>query len=78
MLLTITCELFGVFLKSRGIIDWAKDPNRGIGPFSSEHMETTCFIDLTARLGQPYVYVHQGECEHIIILSDLRFVVERW
>lgn len=56
------------------IIDWAKDPCRGIGPFRSEHMETTHFIDLTARLGQPYVYVHQGDCEHIIILSDLRFV----
>ena len=39
-------------------------------------METTHFIDLTARLGQPYVYVHQGDCEHIVVLSDLRSVVE--
>lgn len=62
--------------KCRCIIEWAKHPNRGIGPFSNERMETAHFIDLTARIGQPYVYVHQGDCEHIIILSDLRFVVE--
>jgi len=66
------------FVKCRGIIEWAKDPNRGIGPFSRQHMEIARFIDLTARLGQPYVYVHQGDCEHIVVFSDLRFVVEHF
>lgn len=28
---------------------------------------------LTLRLGYPYVYQHQGDCEHIIIFSDIRF-----
>jgi len=68
-------ELHRVLVDCRGIIEWAKDPHRGIGPFSSQRMEMAHFIHLTARLGQPYVYVHQGDCEHIIVFSDLRFVL---
>jgi len=60
----------------RVIIEWSKDPNRGIGPFHSKRMETAHFIDLTARLGQPYVFIHQGDCEHIVIFSDIRSVLQ--
>ncbi|CAH1796287.1 unnamed protein product [Owenia fusiformis] len=59
---------------SKTIMDWAKDPSRGIGPFTSKKMEATTFYDLDLKIGQPYVYCHQGDCEHLIVFSDLRLV----
>lgn len=35
-------------------------------------MEECCFDDLNFRLGQPYLYVHQGDCEHMVIFTDIR------
>jgi len=37
-------------------------------------MEATCFSDLTIRLGLPYLYLHQGNCEHMIVFTDLRLL----
>lgn len=31
-----------------------------------------CFEDLSVQLGVPYVYVHDGNCEHLIIFRDVR------
>lgn len=31
-------------------------------------------IDMNLRLGQPYVYQHQGSCEHLVIFTDLRLL----
>ena len=31
-------------------------------------------VDLTLRLGQPYVFQHQGSCEHLVIFTDLRLL----
>ncbi|XP_043217518.1 snRNA-activating protein complex subunit 3-like isoform X1 [Amphibalanus amphitrite] len=28
--------------------------------------------ELSVRLGYPYIYVHQGDCRHIMVFSDLR------
>lgn len=28
--------------------------------------------DLTMRLGQPYVFMHIGNCEHLVIFTDLK------
>lgn len=58
------------------ILKWSSTTNRGIGPFKKALMEETRFIDLTIQLGYPYVFVHQGECEHIIVFSDLRLFSE--
>ena len=30
--------------------------------------------DLSIQLGMPYVYVHQGDCEHLIVFSDISIV----
>uniref|UniRef100_A0A6M2E536 snRNA-activating protein complex subunit 3 n=1 Tax=Amblyomma tuberculatum TaxID=48802 RepID=A0A6M2E536_9ACAR len=35
-------------------------------------MEDTTFNQLELRLGYPYVYVHQGNCEHLVVFSDMR------
>ena len=57
----------------RPIMDWANEENRpGVGPFSSTSIEDVRFDSLTVRLGQPYLYQHQGDCEHLIIFSDIR------
>ncbi|XP_076335950.1 proximal sequence element A Pbp49 isoform X1 [Tachypleus tridentatus] len=56
---------------SRQIRAWAETVE-GVGPFTSKNMEDCQFMDLDLRLGYPYVYVHQGFCEHLIVFSDLR------
>ncbi|KAF8764257.1 snRNA-activating protein complex subunit 3 like protein [Argiope bruennichi] len=58
---------------SEPIISWAASSNRGIGPFRKASMEKCKFIDLDIQLGYPYVYVHQGECEHLIVFSDMQY-----
>uniref|UniRef100_G3MT08 snRNA-activating protein complex subunit 3 n=1 Tax=Amblyomma maculatum TaxID=34609 RepID=G3MT08_AMBMU len=57
---------------SEVIINWAKNPRRGLGPFKKALMEETKFNQLEIRLGYPYVYVHLGNCEHLIVFSNLR------
>lgn len=59
---------------SEVIVKWAKEPNRGIGPFQKKLMEETNFIDLDIQLGYPYLYLHQGNCEHLIVFKDLRLI----
>ncbi|KAJ8961651.1 hypothetical protein NQ318_021248 [Aromia moschata] len=54
------------------IIEWAHEKN--IGKFKSEIMERTVLNSLTPRLGYPYVYMHQGNCEHIFTFSDARLI----
>lgn len=58
---------------SETIISWASSGSHGIGPFKKAFMERTKFIDLEIQLGYPYVYVHQGNCEHLIVFSDLQY-----
>jgi len=31
-------------------------------------------IDLKIRLGQPYVYMHQGCCEHLFVYFNFNFL----
>lgn len=72
---------------SRQIIEWSEQevaivgPDgdnirapRGIGPFSSSTMESSTFADVEFRLGCPYLYLHQGDCEHLFVISDVRYV----
>lgn len=55
------------------IDEWAKDNHfMGIGPFEHRLMEKTTFSDLEIRLGKPYVYMHLGTCEHLIVFTDAR------
>lgn len=61
---------------SRPVIEWSKMAC-GVGPFSVAKMEGTKFIDLEIQLGLPYVYQHQGHCEHMLVFSDLRLMSSR-
>lgn len=48
--------------------------SRGIGPFRRLRMEEHKFEDLVFRLGHPYLYMHQGDCEHLFTISDIKYV----
>uniref|UniRef100_A0A183CL36 snRNA-activating protein complex subunit 3 n=1 Tax=Globodera pallida TaxID=36090 RepID=A0A183CL36_GLOPA len=45
------------------------------GPYKVEDMANVRVVDLNLRLGQPYVYQHQGRCEHVLIFSDIRLLL---
>lgn len=49
---------------------------RGIGPLKSAKMEDHTFEDLEFRLGCPYLYLHQGDCEHLFTISDIKYVTK--
>ncbi|KAL0126110.1 hypothetical protein PUN28_004913 [Cardiocondyla obscurior] len=54
---------------SSTILEWAEA--RGIGPFKVDTMNTQ-IKSLCTKFGFPWVYQHQGSCEHLIVLSDAR------
>lgn len=64
--------LIHLFFLFRVIIEWSTKGDRGLGSFKNAKMEATTFEDLTLRLGQPYLYQHQGSCEHLMVISDIR------
>uniref|UniRef100_A0A182K2P9 snRNA-activating protein complex subunit 3 n=1 Tax=Anopheles christyi TaxID=43041 RepID=A0A182K2P9_9DIPT len=45
-----------------------------IGELKTKRMEDTRFIDLQFRLGYPQLYQHQGNCEHLFVISDCRLL----
>lgn len=56
---------------SEGIRKWASE--RGIFLGETVSMKDMKVEDLELRFGYPYVFKHQGLCEHLIILSDARY-----
>uniref|UniRef100_J3L713 snRNA-activating protein complex subunit n=1 Tax=Oryza brachyantha TaxID=4533 RepID=J3L713_ORYBR len=42
--------------------------------FKSAKMEKTRFSDLNFRLGAGYLYCHQGNCKHMIVIRDMRLI----
>ncbi|CAG5107408.1 Similar to SNAPC3: snRNA-activating protein complex subunit 3 (Homo sapiens) [Cotesia congregata] len=54
------------------IREWAE--KRNLGPFNVAKMEDTTLGSLVVKFGYPWVYQHQGNCEHLIVFSDARFV----
>ncbi|KAI4833117.1 hypothetical protein KUCAC02_016034 [Chaenocephalus aceratus] len=51
-------------------IEWAKD--RNFPTYTQAKMEDTRFVDLKIKVGFPYLYCHQGDCEHLVIITDVR------
>ncbi|KAL4591961.1 hypothetical protein LXL04_004938 [Taraxacum kok-saghyz] len=42
--------------------------------FKSFQMQSTRFCDLNFRLGAGYLYCHQGECKHLMVIRDMRLI----
>ncbi|XP_003398260.2 snRNA-activating protein complex subunit 3 [Bombus terrestris] len=58
---------------SQVIINWAQRRPK-LGPFKTATMEDCTLDSLCVRFGFPWVYKHQGGCEHLIVFSDARFI----
>ncbi|XP_019875130.2 snRNA-activating protein complex subunit 3 [Aethina tumida] len=54
------------------IAKWAAD--KGIGKLTMVPIENVKIDALKPRLGYPYVYLHQGDCEHLIVFADARLI----
>ncbi|XP_062386673.1 snRNA-activating protein complex subunit 3 [Sardina pilchardus] len=52
--------------------EWAK--TRDFPEFKTAKMEDTTFYDLRMKIGYPYFYCHQGDCEHVMVLTDIRLI----
>ncbi|KAJ2611059.1 hypothetical protein H4S08_003330 [Coemansia sp. RSA 1365] len=64
---------------SRVIMEWANESERQkknpkLRGLQSRLMDGTRFLDLSIRLKQPYTFVHQGDCEHVMVFTDLRLL----
>ena len=59
---------------SEVIREWAADPKRELGPFTTETMENVRLDSLALRLGYPYLYTHQGNHEHLFSFIDVRLL----
>lgn len=55
------------------IFDWAHR-RPALGPFTVSLMENCRIDSLCLRFGFPWVYKHQGGCEHLIVFSDARLM----
>ncbi|KAJ3708652.1 hypothetical protein LUZ61_012357 [Rhynchospora tenuis] len=42
--------------------------------FKTAHMQKTCFSNVRLRLGNGYLYCHQGNCRHLIVIRDMRLL----
>jgi len=61
------------------VLEWVADPERQrsnphLTGFSAAKMEETRWEDLTVRTATPYVYCHQGNCEHVLMITAIRYV----
>lgn len=59
---------------SEVIIKWGE--SRNMTDFKKAKMEETKIKDLSPRLGYPYVYQHQGKCEHTFIFTNARLTMK--
>jgi hypothetical protein len=56
---------------SQPVRDWLRAPPRGKDA-EVRVMADVTFAELAPRLFQPYLFCHQGQCDHLLLLTDLR------
>lgn len=64
---------------SATVVEWAEEsktrnPDQEMPTFSAKSIVGTTFNDLAVKINIPYLYCHQGSCEHIIIVTDIRLL----
>ena len=50
---------------------WAEN-RQGMPQYQSALMEETQWLDMEVKMGEPYLYQHQGDCEHVFMVEDIR------
>ncbi|XP_038689429.1 snRNA-activating protein complex subunit isoform X2 [Tripterygium wilfordii] len=58
--------------KQKAIIGEVKSSD--LPHFKAVAMQNTQFCDLRFRLGAGYLYCHQGDCKHTIVIRDMRLI----
>ncbi|XP_058218708.1 snRNA-activating protein complex subunit [Rhododendron vialii] len=58
--------------KQKALLGDERSPN--LPCFRAVEMQKTRFCDLSFRVGAGYVYCHQGDCKHIIVVRDMRLI----
>ncbi|RZC43067.1 snRNA-activating protein complex subunit 3 [Asbolus verrucosus] len=54
------------------ILEWTKEKN--IQNLQSKSIENVPLSSLTPRFGYPYLYMHQGDCEHLLVFADAKLL----
>ena len=63
---------YGRFIDEWVASQTAANHKRPMGPFEHSTMDDATFLDLNIRLGFPYVFIHLGNCEHLVVFTDVR------
>lgn len=58
--------------KQKALVDNKRKEN--LPQFKAIPMHGTRFCDLNFRLGAGYLYCHQGDCKHTIVIRDMRLI----
>jgi len=64
---------------SDNIVHWSRCDEhwKQTGVYQQRNMEEVKLSDLDIRLGSHYLWVHQGDCHHVIVFTDCR-VCTKW
>ncbi|GLJ17897.1 hypothetical protein SUGI_0313330 [Cryptomeria japonica] len=62
------------FKKKQRVLLQESLPSDQLPFFRTTNMSTTCFADLQFQLGVRYLYCHQGDCKHGIVIRDMRLI----
>ena len=58
----------------RVIMKWGRDNDiSDLGNCRATDMADVKFVDLNLKLNEPYLYTHQGDCEHVFTFTDMRY-----
>ncbi|ORY01467.1 hypothetical protein K493DRAFT_209622 [Basidiobolus meristosporus CBS 931.73] len=65
---------------SKVILDWVEENERyqqpGQAKYKKRVMGEVKFSDLSIRINQPYLFTHQGDCQHIFKFRDIRLLTK--
>eukprot|EP01100_Stratorugosa_tubuloviscum_P005139 TRINITY_DN2335_c0_g1_i2.p1 TRINITY_DN2335_c0_g1~~TRINITY_DN2335_c0_g1_i2.p1 ORF type:complete len:485 (+),score=169.70 TRINITY_DN2335_c0_g1_i2:64-1455(+) len=68
---------------SQSILQWVEENKTnlhrecGTVPNFERKDMATSLNEISVRIGMPYIYMHQGDCEHVIVFNDIRFVTDQ-
>ncbi|KAI8140834.1 snRNA-activating protein of 50kDa MW C terminal-domain-containing protein [Fennellomyces sp. T-0311] len=61
---------------SKSIRDWVMENGRykqdNLANYTQQPMQNVAFEDLELRLNHPYLFLHQEDCQHVIMVRDIR------
>jgi hypothetical protein len=52
-------------------ITWLRKKHPDIA-YQTRAMEETRFVDLSVEIGAQYLYCHKGDCEHVLVVENVR------